>query len=343
MAESPSTSITNPDAPAALWTGPVPTLADVFEARLQIRPYLNPTPAIRSEPLSELLGCNVIVKAESLLPTGAFKIRGGINLMSRLSREQLNRGIVAASTGNHGQSMAYAARLFGTKASVFVPEVANPLKVASMNRLGAEVHAVGRDFDTCLENAEEFAREHGKYFIHSANEPELIAGVGTYALELMEFEPRLDAIFAPIGGGSGLCGITIVGKGINPDIQVFGVQSEGAPAVFNSWKSRTLESTPEANTFAEGIATRMSYALPAAILWDVVDEIVLVSDQAIKRAMLTYLQRTRLLAEGAGAAPLAAAWAKREELQGKTIALILSGGNVTLDVLQAAMNEEQPL
>jgi threonine dehydratase len=159
----------------------------------------------------------------------------------------------------------------------------------------------------------------------------------------MEFEPRLDAIFTPIGGGSGLCGATIVGKGINPDIRIYGVQSAGAPAVFNSWKARELQSTPEINTFAEGIATRMAYALPAAILWDVVDEIVLVSDREIKRAVLTYLQRTRLLAEGAGASPLAAAWNKRRELRGKTIGLILSGGNLTLDVLQAAMNEEQPL
>jgi threonine dehydratase len=321
----------------------VPTLADVFDARTVIRPYLAPTPAIRSEPLSDLLGCNVIVKCESLLPTGAFKIRGGINLMSRLPADQLQRGVVAASTGNHGQSISYAARLFGARAAIFVPEHANPLKVASMNRMGAEIFAVGQDFDDCLEQAEAYAAKHDMYFIHSANEPDLIAGVGTYTLELMEFEPRLDAIFTPVGGGSGLCGATIVGKGINPNIRIYGVQSSGAPAVHDSWKARKMVSTDRADTFAEGIATRNPYALPADILWDVVDDIVLVSDQEIKRAMLTYLERTRLLAEGAGASPLAAAYARRDEIQGQTIGLILSGGNLTLDVLQSVLNEERPL
>jgi threonine dehydratase len=212
-----------------------------------------------------------------------------------------------------------------------------------MNRMGADIFAVGQDFDDCLEQAEAYAAKHDMYFIHSANEPDLIAGVGTYTLELMEFEPRLDAIFTPVGGGSGLCGATIVGKGINPNIRIYGVQSSGAPAVHDSWKARKMVSTDRADTFAEGIATRNPYALPADILWDVVDDIVLVSDQEIKRAMLTYLERTRLLAEGAGASPLAAAYARRDEIQGQTIGLILSGGNLTLDVLQSALNEERPL
>jgi threonine dehydratase len=298
---------------------------------------------IRSEAISELLGCNVILKCESLLPTGAFKIRGGINYMSRLSPEQLRRGVVAASTGNHGQSIAYAARLFGSKASIFVPEQANPLKVAAMNKLGAEVIATGADFDESMDAAQVHAQETGAIFIHSMNEPHLVAGVGTYTLELMEFEPNIDVIFAPVGGGSGLCGALITAKGINPEVKVYGVQSVGAPAVHDSWIARKLLKTERADTFAEGIATREAFALPADIIWKLVDGIALVSDPEIKRAMLTYLERTRLLVEGAGASPLAAAYARREELAGKTVALIISGGNVTLDVLASAINEEKPL
>jgi threonine dehydratase len=330
-------------ATARLWNGPIPTLADVFKAHAVIRPHLAASPAIRSESLSALLGCNVIVKCESLLPTGAFKVRGGINYLSRLTREQLDRGVIAASTGNHGQSIAYAARVFGAKASIFVPMNANPLKLAAMQKLGAEIIAVGDDFDACLAASITYAEETGGFFIHSANEPHLIAGVGTYTLELMEFEPNIDVIFTPVGGGSGLCGATITAKGINPAVRVYGVQSSGAPAVYDSWKARSLVTTERADTFAEGIATRAAYELPADILWDRVDDIVLVSDREIKRAILTYLERARLQAEGAGAAPLAAAYARREELQGKTVALILSGGNLTLDVLASALNEEKPL
>lgn len=336
------TDRTRNDAPR-LWTGPVPTLAGVFKARSVIRPYLNPSPMIRSDSISSLLGCNVILKCESLMPTGAFKIRGGINYMSRLTPEQLRRGVVAASTGNHGQSIAYAARLFGAKASIFVPEQANPLKVAAMNKLGAEVIATGFDFDESMVAAQIHAGETGAIFIHSMNEPYLVDGVGTYTLELMEFEPNIDVIFAPVGGGSGLCGALITAKGINPAIKVYGVQSAGAPAVHDSWVARKLLKTERADTFAEGIATREAFALPADIIWKYVDGIDLVSDPEIKRAMLTYLERTRLLVEGAGASPLAAAFARREELAGKTVALIISGGNVTLDVLASAMNEEKPL
>jgi threonine dehydratase len=212
-----------------------------------------------------------------------------------------------------------------------------------MNKLGAEVIATGADFDESMDAAQVHAEETGAIFIHSMNEPHLVAGVGTYTLELMEFEPNIDVIFAPVGGGSGLCGALVTAKGINPDIKVFGVQSIGAPAVHDSWVARKLLKTERADTFAEGIATREAFALPADIIWKFVDGIALVSDPEIKRAMLTYLERTRLLVEGAGASPLAAAYARREELAGKTVALIISGGNVTLDVLASAINEEKPL
>lgn len=324
------------------WSGTIPTLADVFAARNRIRPYLPPTPFIESDALSERLGFRLLIKCESLNPTGAFKVRGGINLISQLPEDQRERGVVGASTGNHGQSIAYAARLFGTRATIFVPEANNPLKVAAMRRLGAEIVAVGEDFDAALAASIAYAEETGAYFIHSANEPDLIAGVGTYALEMMEQEPDLDAIFVPIGAGSGACGVCIAGKGVKPSLEVIGVQAEGAPSVFTAWKERRLTIIPRADTFAEGIATRASYAMPLAILWDKLDDITLVSDAELRRAIVSVLEATHLVAEGAGAAAIAAAWKRRDDYAGKTVGVVLSGGNLTTDGLMQAMTEERP-
>jgi len=324
------------------WTGYIPTLADVFSARKAIRPYLKPTPLIESPSLSDRFGCRVLVKCESLNPTGAFKVRGGINLVSRLSEAERQRGVVTASTGNHGQSIAYAAQLFGVKAVIFAPEVANPLKIAAMQRLGAEIVQTGRDFDACFDAARIYAEERGAHFVHSSDEPDLIAGVGTYTLELLEEAPEVEAIFVPVGAGSGACGACIAGKGIKPDLEVIGVQAEGAPSFHTGWKERKLGIIPDSDTFAEGIATRQSFALPAAIMWDTVDDITLVSDAELKRSIVTLLEATHLVAEGAGAAALAGAWKQRHRFSGKTIAVILSGGNLTNDVLVQALTEERP-
>ncbi len=324
-----------------LWTGAVPSLADVFAARAVIRRYLKPTPLLRVPALSEKLGFELLVKAESLNPTGAFKVRGGLYYMSLLSPEQLARGVVGASTGNHGQSVAYAAREFGTTATIFVPHGANPLKVAAMERLGANVVQHGVDFDECLVACQDFATESGRVFIHSANEPALIAGVGTHTLEILDEAPNVDAVFVATGGGSGLCGACIAGKGIKPELQVIGVQAEGAPVIRESFRDRRLYRYDAMSTFAEGIATREAFSLPARILWEMVDDIELVSDAELRQSMLTLLENTRLLAEGAGAAGLAGAYKRRAELAGKTVAVIVSGGNVTLDGLAEAMNEER--
>lgn len=329
-------------AATALWSGEVPTLADVYAARKVVHRFLPPTPFLHAPALSSRLGCEVYLKCENLQPTGAFKVRGGLYLFSRLSEAERARGVVAASTGNHGQSIAYAARAYGSRAVIFVPLRSNPLKLERMRALGAEIVEVGNDFDDSLQAAQEYAAEHDLHFIHSANEPDLIAGVGTYTLEMMEQVPELDAIFVPIGGGSGLCGACIVAKTIKPGIAVFGVQAEGAPAVHDSWRARQLLTLDRVDTFAEGLATRTAYALPAHILWDVVDDLILVSDASLRRAILTLLETTRMLAEGAGAAALAAAYERREQLAGKQVAVVLSGGNLPLNVLEQALAEERP-
>ena len=328
--------------PQEIWVGPVPDLSDVFRARRIIRQYLKPTPAIESPVLSERFGCRVIVKCENLQPIGAFKIRGGIYLLSQLSDIDRAAGVVAASTGNHGQSIAYAAQLFGVQATIFVPNGANPLKVAAMKRLGAEIRFACDDFVDCHCEAERYAKAQGKYFIHSANVPELIAGVGTLTLELLEEYPDLDAIFVAVGGGSGICGACITAKTISPELKVYGVQAEGAPAVYESWRDRTLRKLGPTRTFAEGIAVSEAFGLPASIMWDAIEDMVLVSDADLRRSMLTILETTHMMAEGAGAAALAGLYQRRNLVQGKNVAVVLSGGNLTLEALEQALAEERP-
>ena len=325
----------------AEWADAVPTLHDVFRARQVVHRHLPPTPLLPSAALSARLGCDIHIKCENLQPTGAFKVRGGINLLSQLTPAERDRGVVTASTGNHGQSIAYAAGLFDAKATIVVPAGANALKVAAMRRLGAEVIHAGADFDASRQAAEDHADAIGAYFVHSANEPRLIAGVATYSLEIMEAIPDLDVLIVPVGGGSGLSGACIVGKAINPALRVIGVQAEGAPVVYQSWQRRELLAFDRMDTYAEGMATRVAFGLPSGIIWNLVDDIVLVADAELRQATLTILETTRLLAEGAGAAAVAAARKIQASLAGKRVAVVLSGGNLTLDALRQALAEEQ--
>jgi threonine dehydratase len=314
----------------------VPTLADVLEARRRISPHLRPMPLFGYASLDERLDAEVFVKHENHQPVGAFKVRGGVNLISQLSAEERERGVIAASTGNHGQSIAYAARLFGVPATICVPEHANPVKVASMRGLGAELVFHGRDYDDAREHCEQLAKERGYRYVHSGNEPLLIAGVATETLEILEEQPQTDVIIVPIGGGSGAAGACIVAKAASPAIKIIGVQSEAAPAAFRSWQARRLV-VDRMQTVAEGLATRTAFELPQQILWQWLDAFVLVSDDEILRAQTLMIEATRNLVEAAGAAPLAAGLRLREELSGKRVALILSGGNASreqlLDVL----------
>jgi threonine dehydratase len=320
----------------------IPTLADVLEAKLRIAPHLRPTPLFGYGALDELLGASVFVKHENHQPVGAFKVRGGVNLVSQLSADERARGVIAASTGNHGQSIAFAARIFGVHATICVPENANPVKVASMRGLGAELVFHGRDFDEAREHCEQLAREHRKRYVHSGNEPLLIAGVATEALEILEVDPQIDAILVPIGGGSGAAGACIVAKAISPAAKVIGVQSEAAPAAFRSWQERRLVEGQMA-THAEGLATRTAFELPQRILWQWLDDFVLVSEDEIRSAQALMIESTRNLVEAAGAAPLAAALRRRDELLGKRIALICSGGNASREQLLDILGREHPL
>ena len=306
----------------------VPTFVDVLAARRRIAPYLRPTPLYTYSALSELVGTDVSVKHENHQPVGAFKVRGGVNLVSKLDEDERRRGVITASTGNHGQSIAYAARLFGVRAIVCVPEGANPVKLASMRGLGAELVVHGRDFDDAREHCEALAAEHGYRYVHSGNEPLLIAGVATETLEILEEQPETDVVIIPVGGGSGAAGACIAAKSVRPSIEVIGVQSEAAPAAYRSWKEqRPVEDRME--TRAEGLATRVAFELPQRILREQLDDFVLVGEDELDRAVVLILEATRNLAEPAGGAPLAAALRLRDRLAGKRVALVLSGGNIS--------------
>src|SRR6267142_6065688 len=306
-----------------------PTFVDVLAAAARIRPHIAPTPLRRSAAVSEVVGADVFLKHEFHLPTGAFKVRGGINLVSQLSDGEREVGVIAASTGNHGQSVAYAARLYGVKAIICAPKNANPAKVEAMHELGATVKLVGADFDEARLACEQLAADHGYRYIHSGDEPHLIAGVGTHTLEILSEEPEIDVVIVPIGGGSGAAGASIVAKAVNPRIVVIGVQSENAPSAYLSW--RAGKRVDAANTtWAEGLATRMPFDLPQQILRRLLDDFILVSDDSISDAVHVLLGRNRTLVEGAGAAAVAAAFALKERLAGLRVALILSGGNISI-------------
>lgn len=315
-----------------------PTFQDVMRAREVVRRYLDPTPVVSRPALDERLGFRAFLKCENLLPIGAFKLRGGIYLLSRLSDRERRAGVVTASTGNHGQSIAYAAGLFGVRAIVYAPLGANPDKVAAMRRLGAEVVLEGQDFDESRLAAEARAQRDAMRFIHSANEPDLIAGVGTYALELIEAVPDLGTVIVPIGAGSGVCGTLTVMKAVNPAIRVIGVQTEQLPVVERSWRAGRPLELEGGSTFADGLATRVAFELPLRIIQAQIDDIRLVSEAELARAIVLLLSDAKLVAEGAGAASLAAALQLRDELAGQSVALIVSGGNITFETLRWAID-----
>ena len=316
--------------------GEAPTFADVLEARRTIAPHLRPTPLHRWAGLESLVGTEIWVKHENHQPVGAFKVRGGVNLVSQLSDDERARGVVTASTGNHGQSIAFASRLFGVHAVICVPEGANPAKVGAIEALGAEIVVAGKDFDEAREHCEGLAGEHGYRYVHSGNEPHLIAGVATETLEILEDEPSVEVVIVPIGGGSGAAGACLAAKAVDPSIEVIGVQSEAAPAAYRAWKEGALVED-RMETIAEGLATRVAFDLPQRIMRELLDDFVLVSDHELQTAVVAMLDHTRNLVEPAGAAPLAAALRLRERLAGRRVALVCSGGNITRAQLETAL------
>lgn len=312
-----------------------PTIQDVLDARRQISSHIHRTPLRRVAGLCESLDADIWVKHENMQVLGAFKVRGGVNLVSRTSDAERARGFITASTGNHGQSIAYASQAFGANCTIVVPVGANPVKMTSMRQLGATVLEHGSYFDVAREYAETLAREEGMRYVHPANEPMLLAGVGTYTLEIHEDLGDIDYIIVPIGAGSGACSASVVTKAVSPDTKVIGVQSAAAPAVQLSWaKGSGGTVDAEMGTAAEGLATAAAYQYPVDMLRKYLSDFVLVTEEAIERAIITFLRTTRTLVEHAGAASLAAAELLKDKLRGKRVVLVASGGNLSVEQIR---------
>jgi threonine dehydratase len=305
----------------------IPTLNDVLAARTRVRRILQPTPLLSHPLLYAESGLDLYVKHENHNPTCSFKIRGGVNLVAGLSTSE-RRGVMSASTGNHGQSIAFASRLESVPCTIVVPRGNNPDKNASMRAMGAEVLEVGRDFDEAREYVERTSVERGLRYVHSANEPMLIAGVATYSLEVFETLPDVDVIIVPIGGGSGACGCCLVRTALGSRARVIGVQAERADAFARSWRTHQRTTAASADTFAEGMATRVTFDLTFGILERELDDIVTLGEEELAEGVRVALRATHNLAEGAGAAPLAAALKLRDRLAGKKVVCVMSGGNI---------------
>jgi threonine dehydratase len=317
----------------------IPQLEDVYRAREIVNRYLKPTPLLYSRRLSNLLGCQIYLKLENLQPTRAFKVRGGVYYMERMKNRALSGGVITASTGNHAQSIAYAGSLFGVNVRIVMPHGVPQMKTEAIKDLGAEVVFYGTYFEEAREYAERLASQKGLLLVHAINEPLLYEGVGTMHLEVFEELSDIDVVINPIGGGSGASAACIVYKSLDPRVKVIGVQAEGAPAFYHSWRNGAMRSTEGVNTTAEGLATSRAYELPLRILREKLNDMVLVSDQEMRQAIRTILRATGQVAELSGAASTAAAFKIKDQLAGNKVVLLLTGGNIEPEQLARILLE----
>ena len=308
---------------------------DVLEARERIRPYLPPTPLRKYAPLDRAVGngIRVWVKHENHNPTNSFKARNAMSALAALPAEARERGIIGATRGNWGQGLAWAGGLLGVSVTVCVPVGNNPEKNAAMVGFGAELVEEGRDYDESVEVAERLVRERGLTMVHSTNDPLVIAGAATLTLEIFEARPQIEAIVVAVGGGSQSVGALTVVREIAPHVRVFGVQAERAAAIHDSWHAGRVVTRDSADTFADGLATRQPYELTFPALREGLSGFVTASESEIAEAVRLLLSTTHNLAEGAGAAGLAGLRRLSEELAGREVAVILSGGNIDAETL----------
>jgi threonine dehydratase len=313
--------------------------ADVVEANRRIAPWLTKTPARNYPVLDELLGhgLEIWVKHENHQPTGSFKIRNGLSAASALNAEQRGRGLIAASRGNHGQGVAYAGKLLGIATTIYVPEGNSPSKNRAMRKLGATLVERGVDYDESMQHAQQEAAQKGLTLVHSTNDGTVIAGAGTIALEFIDQVPDLEAIVVAVGGGSQAVGTLTVARERAPTLEVFGVQAANASAIHDGYHAGEERSSDSANTFADGLATRSCYAKTFPALCEGLRDFVTVTEAQIADAIAMYIRGASTLAEGAGAAGLAGAKKLAPRLAGKKVGVILSGGNIDLEVLSAVL------
>ncbi len=313
----------------------------ILEAHDRLRKRVRRTELIHSHYFSEKLGFPLYFKCENLQRTGSFKIRGALNFMTAQPRENLAKGVITASAGNHAQGVAFSADLLGVKATVFMPESTPPQKVFATRDYGAEVMLVGNNFDEAFAAAEKRGKESGALFVHPFDDPLVMAGQGTIGLELLHELPDLANVIIPIGGGGLLSGIGSAIKATRPEVRIIGVEAAAAPSMHYSLKKGRVAETPLAFSLADGIAVKKVGRNTFPIVRDVADDVVLVEEEEIAQAIVALLERTKLLVEGAGAVPLAAVLNNKvPAISGKTVCL-LSGGNI--DVRTIAVVVERGL
>ncbi len=315
---------------------------DVLAARERLRPYLTPTPLRSYAPLDAAVGhgIRVLVKHENHNPTNSFKIRNGLSVMTALSEAERRPGVVAATRGNHGLGVAWVGRELGVPVSICVPLGNNPEKNEAMRGLGAVVHEEGRDYDEAVQVALRLVREKGMRLVHSTNEPLVIAGAATLALEILEQEPAIEALVLGVGGGSQAVGALTVARELRPGLAIYGVQAERASAAHDSWHAGRPIETASADTFADGLATRKVYELTFEALRAGLAGFVTVSEAEIAAALRLILRTTHSLVEGAGAAGLAGLITLAPALEGRKVGIVLSGSNIDEATLRRVVTRE---
>ncbi len=302
----------------------------MLAARARVRPFVDPSP-VRHYPLLDALvghGVRVLVKHENHLPTGSFKVRNATASITALTDEAAARGVIAASTGNHGQGLAWAGARRGVSVTICVPEGNNPEKTAAMRSYGARVIETGARYDEAAAACAALAAEEGRTLIHSTNHPEVIAGAATMTMEFLEQAPELDVLVIALGGGSQAVGAAVVREVLKPALRIHAVGSAGAPAQHDAWHAGTPAAGVAVSTFAEGIATGSTYALTFAALQQALAGFTLASEDAIADAVRDLWRITHNLAEGAGATGLAGLRALAPQFAGLTVGVVMCGGNL---------------
>lgn len=310
------------------------TIAEIKEAAGVLKGVIYTTPVDYSRTFSGLTGSNVYFKTENVQKTGSFKIRGAYYKISRLAKEQRDKGVITASAGNHGQGVAYAAAKAGINATVVMPANAPIAKVEATRDYGAVTVLAGKGYDDAYARAMELQNQTGAIFVHGFDDPDIIAGQGTVGLEILEQLPETDAIVVPVGGGGLIAGVALAVKSLRPEVKIIGVQSEAAPAMFLSHQSKCWqEMHGQVCTLADGIAVRRPGRLNFDLLCRYVDEMVTVEDEEIARAITMLLERSKMVVEGAGAVGLAALLQQRIVMPGKNVVVVLSGGNIDINAV----------
>lgn len=322
---------------------PPASFADIEAAAEVIAAWLQPTPLIRHPLLNQRAGCDLWVKLENAQPVGSFKIRGTLNLLASLRPEERATGLVTATRGNFGQALARAAALYASRCTIFVPVGNAPGKNAAMRATGAEVIERGHDFDAAWDAAVRHARRTGQPCIHPARHRTLVAGQGTVALEMLrQVSQPFDVIIVPVGGGSLAAGTALAARRLSPGTRIIAVQAENAPAFHHAWHTGEDRAFAAAPTIADGLASRVPVGYTMSVLREHIDEFVTVSETEIAAAIRLYLESVHQLAEGGGAAPLAAACKLADRLSGKRVGVVLSGGNIDIDTLRGVLDEAPP-